>query len=579
MTDAFALPRIIQGGMGVAVSNWKLARAVSSRGQLGVVSGTVLDTVFIRRLQDGDAGGHLRRAMRWFPITGVAESVLKRYFRPEGRAPGERYKLLPMYKQRVSVARQQLTMLANFVEVHLAKEGHRGPVGINLLTKVQLPNLASLYGAMLAKVDYVIMGAGIPREIPGVLDAFAEHRQASIRLDVEGLAAGESEFLSLDPRECGVETSVAIARPRFLPIVSANSLAATLARKANGAVDGFVVEGPTSGGHNAPPRGEARFNERGEPVYGDRDSVDLAKMRDLGLPFWIAGGAGSPQAMQDALAAGATGVQVGTLFAYCDESGFDPGLKREVLAHAARGEVDVITDPRASPTGYPFKVVRWPREAAGQSPRERHCDLGYLRVPYKRPDGRLDYRCSAEPVEDHIRKGGSLADTEGRQCLCNALTANVGHPQITATGEAEPPLITSGDDLETISTFLAGRTSYTAGDVILYLLGDLPPRKTPATAAPSAHRVPLPQITREPARQMDTMETSVKVDPTWTINELLASRPKSAPVLHSLGVDACCGGSRTIAAAARAAGVPPRELLRALETQTFARNPASNPNA
>ncbi len=84
--------------MGVAVSNWKLARAVSTRGQLGVVSGTVLDTVFVRRLQDGDAGGHLRRAMKHFPIPGVAEAALHRYFRPAGRAPGERYKLLQMYE-------------------------------------------------------------------------------------------------------------------------------------------------------------------------------------------------------------------------------------------------------------------------------------------------------------------------------------------------------------------------------------------------------------------------------------------------------------------------------------------------
>ena len=34
------------------------------------------------------------------------------------------------------------------------------------------------------------MGAGIPREIPGVLDAFVEHRSASIRFDVTGLRLG-----------------------------------------------------------------------------------------------------------------------------------------------------------------------------------------------------------------------------------------------------------------------------------------------------------------------------------------------------------------------------------------------------
>jgi nitronate monooxygenase len=70
-------------------------------------------------------------------------------------------------------------------------------------------------------------------------------------------------------------------------------LALTLARKANGRVDGFVVEGPTAGGHNAPPRGKLQLNDLGEPVYGERDRVDLTKLRDLGLPFWLAGGYGS----------------------------------------------------------------------------------------------------------------------------------------------------------------------------------------------------------------------------------------------------------------------------------------------
>jgi len=72
-----ALPTIIQGGMGIAVSNWKLARAVSMRGQLGVVSGTALDTVLVRRLQDGDPGGDMQRAMKSFPIPYVADRVLE----------------------------------------------------------------------------------------------------------------------------------------------------------------------------------------------------------------------------------------------------------------------------------------------------------------------------------------------------------------------------------------------------------------------------------------------------------------------------------------------------------------------
>src|SRR5688500_12945567 len=414
LAPSSSLPRIIQGGMGVGVSDWRLARAVSMAGQLGVVSGTALDTILVRRLQDGDAGGHVRRAMRHFPIPGVSDTVLNRYFLAHGRPEGTPYRMLPMYKQRVSAAREQVTILANFVEVWLAKEGHQGIVGINLLTKVQMPNLASLYGAMLAGVDYVLMGAGIPREIPGALDALAEHRAATIKFDVEGMPAGEAEYLTFDPAAHWTEIPAPLRRPRFLPIVSANSLATTLARKANGRVDGFVVEGPTAGGHNAPPRGEMRLNERGEPVYGERDVVDLVKLAELGLPFWLAGGTGSPDGLRSALESGAAGIQVGTLFAYCAESGVTSDLKERVLAGVNEGKAGILTDPRASPTGYPFKLVEVEGIDSQDDTRKRNCDLGYLRTAIRNAAGKLDYRCAAEPVETYVAKGGDRADTEGR---------------------------------------------------------------------------------------------------------------------------------------------------------------------
>jgi len=60
------LPKIIQGGMGVAISDWNLARAVSMQGHLGVVSGTGIALIMIARLMDGDIGGHIRRALGHF---------------------------------------------------------------------------------------------------------------------------------------------------------------------------------------------------------------------------------------------------------------------------------------------------------------------------------------------------------------------------------------------------------------------------------------------------------------------------------------------------------------------------------
>ncbi|MDQ2666895.1 MAG: nitronate monooxygenase [Gemmatimonadota bacterium] len=468
MTWTNEYPRIIQGGMGIGVSGWRLARAVSRLGQLGVVSGTSIDTVMIRRLQDGDEGDHVRRAMDAFPISGVSDDLLRRYYRPAGERGDTPYALLPMFRRKVSLERQRITMMANFVEVWLAKEGHDGVVGINLLTKVQMPNLQSLYGAMLAGVDYVLMGAGIPREIPGALDALAEHRVARLKLDVEGPADAAMDEIVFDPRDhLGCERPP-LGRPRFIPIVSASSLATNLARKASGRVDGFIVEGPTAGGHNAPPRGEPRFSPDGEPLYGERDVVDLEKIKQLGLPFWLAGSAGTPEGLRAALAVGAAGVQVGTLFAYSDESGFAPELKIRVLAGIGAGTVRVRTDPRASPTGYPFKVVHVEGLQNQDDARERNCDLGYLRTAYRTPTGTIGYRCAAEPVEDFVAKGGDIADTVGRRCLCNGLTANIGQPQ-HRTGGNELPLLTSGDDLVSLSAFARGRSRYSAEDVVNYL--------------------------------------------------------------------------------------------------------------
>jgi len=466
------LPSIIQGGMGIAVSSWKLARAVSQLGQIGVVSGTAIDTVFVRRLQDGDAGGHVRRAMHHFPVRSVVEAVLERHFRADGRASGAPYRLLPQYRQHVHESRDQVTMLAAFVEVFLAKEGHAGLVGMNLLTKVQMPTLPLLYGAMLADVDVILMGAGIPREIPGALDALSRHDATSIRLDVAGAPGEVPALLTFDPHAVNPEATGLLRRPLFFPIVSAASLAQTLVRKSNGRVDGFVVEGPTAGGHNAPPRGALRVDEQGEPIYGERDVVDLATMREIGLPFWIAGGAGTPEALDRALAAGATGIQVGTLFAFTAESGFTPQIKRQVIDGARSHMLQVRTDVRASPTGYPFKIIGFTDSVAEQPiVRERLCDLGYLREAVRQPTGTIAYRCAAEPVASYVAKGGTVEETLDRQCLCNALTAGIGHAQLRDDGSAEPALVTSGDDVLQLASFLKGRTEYTAADVLNFLMG------------------------------------------------------------------------------------------------------------
>lgn len=351
-------PAVIQGGMGVGVSAWQLARAVACAGQMGVVSGTAMDLVLARRLQEGDPGGHMRRALDQFPEPEIAGRVRDRYFIPGGKRPDKPYKSIPRYSLKPSQRLLELTVVANFAEVWLAKEGHKGLVGINLLEKIQLPNMVSLYGAMLAGVDFVLMGAGIPREIPGVMDLLAHHGETSLRIHVADAPKDECFRMRFEPRKLIPRELPPLKRPGFLSIVSSVTLALTMMKKATGKVDGFIVEGATAGGHNAPPRGPLQLQENGEPSYGPKDEVDLSRIKDLGVPFWVAGSCADPGTLKKVKAEGAQGVQAGTLFAFCEESGFSEEIKRAVCQKAVRGEAEVFTDPFASPTRFPFKVIQ-----------------------------------------------------------------------------------------------------------------------------------------------------------------------------------------------------------------------------
>ncbi|MBI2522019.1 MAG: nitronate monooxygenase [Bdellovibrio sp.] len=472
------LPIIIQGGMGIGVSNWRLARAVSLLGQLGVVSGTGINTVIIRRLQDGDPEGDVRRAIGHFPDQDYAQEVLRLYFLPKGRESGKSYKRCSLPCIDAPLPLQRLGVLASFVEVFLAKENHAGVIGINFLEKLQTSNLSGIYGAMLAGVDYVLMGAGIPREIPGVLDKFAEQKEASLKISVIGAATPSDLRASFDPSLVFPKIMAkSLKRPKFLAIISSDTLALHLVRKATGTVEGFIIEGASAGGHNAPPRGPLQLNQLGEPIYGINDEPNLASFRKIGLPFWLAGTFGSPEKVQQALDLGAAGVQVGTAFAFCNESGVTESLRQAVIDKWCGLEDSnlpaVFTDPLASPTGFPFKVAPLAgtlSEFSSYQARPRKCDIGHLRQPVLTSDGAIVYRCPAEPVADFIHKGGANDETLKRKCLCNALLSNIGAAQIQDDGYEELPLLTAGDDLTHLKQFLSpGKRSYSAQDVLAHL--------------------------------------------------------------------------------------------------------------
>ena len=465
------LPIIIQGGMGIGVSSVAMARAVANLGQLGVVSGTAIDSVIARRLQEGDTDGDIRWALSKFPDQECVAEVLHRFFIEGGKDENASFTDVPKLSLSPIPFATKMLVIASFVEVALAKRGTEGVIGINFLEKVQLATPASVYGSILAGVDYILMGAGIPADIPQLINDLMEGKEVQFKIKVEG--ADKPHFLSFDPAIIKNVDGTRLHRPKFLAIVSSHILANYLARDVITRPDGFVIEGPTAGGHNAPPRSKDSIGSDGQVTFTDKDLADFDKVKAVGLPFWLAGGYGTPARVKEALELGAAGVQVGSLFALSRESGITDDLRDKVLLELNQGELEVRTEPKTSSTGFPFKVVEINGTASDSDvyeARHRQCDLGYLRSPFLRPDGGIGYRCSGEPVKTFEFKGGTVGEAENVKCLCNALMANIGLGQTRWGTYHEPPLLTLGSDLsgaEELSALHSG--CWTSADVIEYL--------------------------------------------------------------------------------------------------------------
>lgn len=473
------IPELIQGGMGVGVSDWRLARSVAIAGEkldkdvLGVISGTGLAILLTNRLQKRDP--NTIRALSAFDPE-ITKEIFDAYLPAEERLPGQRYKLPPKPevlvtgKQETKDKMNRLLVAAAFVEVWLAKEGHNRPIGMNLLEKVQLVHLPTILGAMMAGVDTLIVGAGIPRQIPQILENFANNKEASYIVDVKG--SKEKIELKLDPKQYVAE-GTQLKKPNFYAIVSHHALAQFLASsKTQGEVDGFVIEGPTAGGHNAPARNKNVFDERGQPVYGERDKPDLEEIRNLGKPYWMAGS--YTERLTEAQEAGAAGIQIGTPFALSNESGLIKEKKDRMRAQIMDDALGVVTSARVSPTGYPFQVVQIPGTLSEEEiydARKRVCGYGYLVEIQLDEDGNPIFSCPAEPVKAYVRKGGKIEETEGRVCLCTGLAGAVGQGQ---TGE--PAIFTLGKDVEPVRKLMGISPhpdgSYSAEDVVGFVFSD-----------------------------------------------------------------------------------------------------------
>jgi len=503
--------KLIQGGMGVYVSNWRLAKAVAMEKPgitAGTVSGTGLDWVYARLLQLGDPGGHVRRALTAFDEKfgiGIGKKILDRYFLEGGKAPTSRFKnppqqivraldgsdIIPLPSQSpapVALAFDndniELLIATGFAEVWLAKEGHHGNIFINFLKKVELPLVYTMYGAMLADVDGVIVGAGNPDGLAAACSRLVNHQSVNIDILVLYREPGEDFYVPFDPRLIadGKFTSKPLHRPALLAIASLEGLVQALSQSQSEAPDGFIIEHHTAGGHNAGPQGPIRLDNLRQPIYSELDEPDLTAIHQIGLPFWLAGGYASREKIQKAQTFGATGVQVGSVFALAEESGMKPAYKSAIMNEIKKGteDSDLVKTTLFSPTGFPFKVVQLEGTLADDmvyAARSKICDIGLLQQRgFSKPDAdgkrHLFQRCSAAPIEGFVKKRGLPHNTESRRCLCNGLLSTVGLAQGTNQKE-EPAIVTLGNHLDSIRRLShQGQYPYWVRDVVMDLLGD-----------------------------------------------------------------------------------------------------------
>jgi nitronate monooxygenase len=507
--------QLIQGGMGAYISTWRLAKSIARQKPgvtVGTVSGTGLDIVYSRLLQIGDPGGHIRRALSAFDTqfgVEIGRKIIERYYIPGGKAPGARFKLPPSENvhtldgsdlipkpdrdgTRIPLSLDEevveLLIAISFAEVWLAKEGHEGNIFINFLKKIEVPLIYYMYGAMLAGVDGVIVGAGNPDGLPAIRSKLVDSQPVEIDLAVLYREAGESFYVPFDPRSVagGRLAQKPLKKPAFLAIVSLQDLVQALAASPSEPPDGFIIEHHTAGGHNAGPQGPMNKDSLGQPIYGELDEPDLQAIRAVGLPFWLAGGYGSREKLQQAITSGAKGVQVGTAFALCEESGMKPVYRNAILQALKKGtaEADMVRTTLFSPTGYPFKVVQLENTLSDEAVylgRKRICDIGLLQQRgLSQPDAngmrRLFHRCQAAPVEDFVSKRGLPRNAEGRRCLCNGLVACMGLGQVVSKNGViaeEPAIVTLGNHLDEARRLSSnGQSVYWAEDVVKDILGE-----------------------------------------------------------------------------------------------------------
>ena len=384
------LPAVIQGGMGVGVSAWRLARAVARAGQLGVVSG-----VGARHRAGPAAAGRRCRAATlvgpWppsrsprSPSGSSSATSCPGGTRPARRSAGATTRLAARGRQA-----QELAVVANFVEVWLAKEGHDGLVGVNYLEKIQMADAGRRRTARCSPASTTCSWAPASRARSRACStALAAARAGAAARRRRGRRGRRTHAVTHRPGgAAGRRRRRPLRRPRFLAIVSSAVLAAYLARDAAIRPDGFVLEGPVAGGHNAPPRGRLMLDARGRAGLraARRASTCQGRAPSACRSGWPAGRharSGWPRPAPPAPPA--------SRLARCSRCAATPARPRRcgdaaraARSPAPRGAQRRRTPPRPASRSRSSSCRAPLSDDAVFAERPRLCDLGYLRTPYR----------------------------------------------------------------------------------------------------------------------------------------------------------------------------------------------------
>lgn len=503
MTLVTGAEKIRGGAMGLFITNDLLPRAISLAGGMGMTSVEGIDHIVARLLQKGDPTGSILRTVDEFEDRFNAYELsdyVRSLYVPGGIPKGQPFRQLPMFGINPDKRIEGLNVFGGYWIVRAAKMGRylKGPevkIAANKLEEVQTPVMAVTFGVMLAGGNEIEISAGLPFQMRENIRKLCALESVNYNLDVHhGTDEKKEEFkrymVHFNPRKYIGRLDHELKEPKITGVASSNVAAKVLTDKKRhpNAIDQLKVELPQkTGGHSTKPRVIA-YNKRGEYEYGSKDEIDLSLVRrltgDIGIPFTLAGGFSTPEAVKEAIEyLGAQSVTVATAFQYCVESGLPQNVKQAIIRQALKGQLDVFNDPDISPTFYAFRVDRNIEGVPSignddiykdWSTNHRACTIGRLRERTTHK-GRLTWICKAEPVEDYARKGGKIEDTEGAGCLCENLLSGIGLGQTHKDGYQVPALYSSGTEQgqDFLPGVLHGRNSYTARDVIEFLVSGL----------------------------------------------------------------------------------------------------------